>query len=322
MTNYDSSRYKPTAADLWEIKDNPAKLEVFASTTFRFRSINDLNRLIKSKLHTISGSYDLIVGIPRSGLLAANIAALHLNLPLLTLDEVKDISAAKLRMSRSTWTYESWKPGSPLRVLIVDDSTNSGNSLRRARQLISSQSAMKGATVHYMAIYATQESIKETDLYFQVVEQPRIFEWNFMHHAHAQNFLFDMDGVLCEDGPAESAENMDGYIYHLENARPKIIPSLKVGAIVTSRLERYRAQTEAWLRKHRVSYRYLIMTNLPTAEERRRLSLHGRFKADVYKRLGGSLFIESETWQAKEIATITGKAVYNLQDCEFIPATT
>jgi uncharacterized HAD superfamily protein len=214
----------------------------------------------------------------------------------------------------------SWTAGAPLRILVVDDSSNSGESMRRARRFIAGQPSLRGSTIKYLAIYASREAISDLDMHFQIVDQPRIFEWNFMHHDHAQNFLFDLDGVLCEDGPPESSESMSVYIDHLVNARPKIIPTLKIGAIVTSRLERYREQTETWLKKYGVSYRYLIMTNLPTAEERRRLSMHGKFKADVYGKLGGSLFVESEAWQAREIALITGKAVYNLENSEYIQA--
>ncbi len=52
------------------------------------------------------------------------------------------------------------------------------------------------------------------------------------------------------------------------------------------------------------------MLNLPDAETRRSLALHGAYKADVYKKIGGLMFIESEKLQAEQIATMTGKAFF------------
>lgn len=47
-----------------------------------YRSIVDLNSDIKKWISELPNDLDLIVGIPRSGLLVANLLALHLNLPL------------------------------------------------------------------------------------------------------------------------------------------------------------------------------------------------------------------------------------------------
>jgi len=46
-----------------------------------YRSINDLNNTILKQLHLIPRDIDLVVGVPRSGMLPANLLALYLNLP-------------------------------------------------------------------------------------------------------------------------------------------------------------------------------------------------------------------------------------------------
>ena len=51
-----------------------------------FRSIEDMNQAIIKGLYKVPRDIDLIAGIPRSGLLAANILALHMNLPLTDFD--------------------------------------------------------------------------------------------------------------------------------------------------------------------------------------------------------------------------------------------
>ena len=57
------------------------------------------------------------------------------------------------------------------------------------------------------------------------------------------------------------------------------------------------------------------MLNLPSAEERRRLNAHASFKASIYNELKETtLFIESETKQAKEISRLTGKSCISVED--------
>lgn len=78
---------------------------------------------------------------------------------------------------------------------------------------------------------------------------------------------------------------------------------------MTSRLEKYRKETEEWLSKHGVKYKKLYMYN-GTAEERKKLGLHADFKAGIYKQIKDSnVFIESNPGQAKRIAELTKKNV-------------
>ena len=51
-----------------------------------YRSVSDLNLDIKQWITELPNDFDLIVGIPRSGLLVANILSLYLNLPLTDVD--------------------------------------------------------------------------------------------------------------------------------------------------------------------------------------------------------------------------------------------
>lgn len=51
-----------------------------------YRSVDDLNEDSRELAFEIPNGIDLIVGIPRSGMLAGNLMALHLNLPLTDVD--------------------------------------------------------------------------------------------------------------------------------------------------------------------------------------------------------------------------------------------
>lgn len=101
------------------------------------------------------------------------------------------------------------------------------------------------------------------------------------------------------------------YREFLASASPLYLPSVQVAHLVTSRLEKYRPETEAWLKRHGVSYGKLHMLGLPSAAERRRLNMHHTFKARIYKgQLQAILFIESEEHQAREIMRLSNKPVY------------
>ena len=75
------------------------------------------------------------------------------------------------------------------------------------------------------------------DIYFEICHMPRVFEWNYMHSWVLQYCCVDIDGVLCED--PSFFENDDGKRYRkfLLHAQPKLVPTKKIGYIVTARLE-------------------------------------------------------------------------------------
>ncbi len=144
---------------------------------------------------------------------------------------------------------------------------------------------------------------------FEVVPQPRMFQWNVMHHWFLGQSCVDIDGVLCADPTNEENDDGPAYEKFLRGALPLHRPSRKIGYLVTSRLEKYRPQTEAWLARHGVQYGKLVMLDLPSKKERQRQSAHGTFKADFFRNSDAVLFIESEYDQALKIANAAGKAV-------------
>ena len=138
-----------------------------------------------------------------------------------------------------------------------------------------------------------------------------MFEWNYLHHIDLLRVCVDLDGILCEDPTAE--QNDDGELYRefILNATPKLVPTRKIGWIVTSRLAKYKYETELWLKKSGIRYDHLIMLENMTAEERKKRGIHGWFKAKVFKSLPSALlFIESDPSQAKIIADYTHKDVF------------
>jgi uncharacterized HAD superfamily protein/hypoxanthine phosphoribosyltransferase len=291
---------------IWRI---PSGL-VLPRVDVNFRTLADLNALICKKIEVISQeNFDLIVGIPRSGLLAGSIIALHLNLPLISLSDLPSLRDFKFRVSRRSATSVAPK-GRRHKVLVVDDSTNTGDAIERSHKVIGESEISRDIDFKFLAAYGVPDSIKRVDFLLEIVALPRVFEWNFMHHMLAEQFLFDLDGVFCRNGPPEYSNDGGDYVRYIANAPKNILPTSKVGVIVTSRLSKYRSITEGWLARNGVQYRELIMLDLDTPEERRKLALHAQYKADVFNQLGGLLFVESENWQATEIFKMTGRPVF------------
>ncbi|WP_339649661.1 phosphoribosyltransferase family protein [Halopseudomonas pelagia] len=273
-----------------------------------YRSISDLSALTSKYASKVPQSVDLIVGIPRSGMLVASIISLKLNLPLTDLYAFIRNDELKRGTTRTYKYHELAKPQDAKQILLVDDSIATGNSMREA---VAKVKEVYPGSVVTMAAFAQQHNVDAIDLYLDIVEKPRVFEWNIMHHHYITRACLDIDGVLCVDPTAD--ENDDGQCYRafLAGAKPLFLPSVQVAHLVTSRLEKYRPETEAWLKRHGVSYGKLHMLNLPSAEERRRLNMHHTFKARIYKeQLQAVLFIESEELQAREIMRLSNKPVY------------
>ncbi|MET4447034.1 putative HAD superfamily protein/hypoxanthine phosphoribosyltransferase [Bradyrhizobium sp. GM2.2] len=269
-----------------------------------YRSIADLSRTIHSNLHKLPEDIDVVVGVPRSGLLAASIVALALNVRLADID---GFSKGTLLASGHTRRIKALDESiaEAANILVVDDSVNTGTSMAQAREKLAQ--IFPDKTITFCAIYGAKPASLGTDLILEVVPHPRLFQWNIFHHDLLSKCCVDIDGVLCVD-PTD-AENDDGeaYIRFLLEAQPMCTPTKRVGYLVTSRLEKYRTETEHWLRRRGIEFNQLIMLDLPTKADRQRLAAHGTFKGNIFKESDALLFIESNRLQALEIARLSGK---------------
>ncbi len=284
-----------------------------------FITIKELNTDILNNLYKIPKDIDLIVGIPRSGMIVASLLAVYLNKPLTDIDSY---ISGNIYLTGSTKNTSKHAKSilEVKRALIVEDSSCYGRSIKMAKEKLAVQK-YDIQNVFYAA-YVTEETKDVVDIFLRVVDLPRTFEWNYLHTDVLNKSCVDLDGVLCVD-PAES-ENDDGVRYKefIINAKPKFIPTKKIGWIVTARLEKYRSLTEKWLSENNIEYDKLIMmTGVKSAKERRQLNCHASFKGEVYKSLNGAiLFIESDQNQAREISEISHKDVICVSDSSYFEA--
>lgn len=289
------------------------------SEVYSYKSIADLSKTISGKINIIPSSVDLVVGIPRSGMLPGSIIALYLNTPLTDVYSYLDNRALAVGQTRRVKKNSLTKCEQAKHILVVDDSIYSGNSIRVIAELLDKNKLGENVKITYCCIYGVLEKHPGVDLVFEVVPIPRFFEWNIFHHNVLESACFDIDGVLCVDPTKEQNDDGINYINFILNAEPLFIPTKKINNLVTSRLEKYRKETECWLAKNGVEYDKLYMLDLPDAETRRRLGAHAKFKSKIYREAAvTTLFVESELRQAIEIANSTGKDVFCIESMQLI----
>lgn len=286
---------------MFEDRGQEAELRV----SIEFRTIADLTSLVRDQVNHLPRDIDLVVGVPRSGLLAATMVALLRNLPLATPETLASgefLSGGQSRGMNGAPAIDRVR--SPL---VVDDSVHTGSAMAAAKTASKRQLGVEPKT---MAAYVAPEAMGAVDIALEACPMPRMFEWNWMHHADLSCCCVDIDGVLCKD--PEPFQNDDGVEYRrfLLDAEPKYLPSRPVGWLVTSRLGCYREETEKWLECNNVSYESLHMSPHATMAERQQAGDHAFQKARVYKTTPSRLFIESEQGQAEVIAQIAAKPVF------------
>lgn len=131
-----------------------------------YRTLADMSRLIRANLHRIPRLP--VVGIPRSGLMAACMIATLKNLPL---------------------------DKSQKEVLLVDDSVSGGETFAMWKKLYPNAITL--------APYVKPSSPKP-DIWFEEIPGPRVFEWNWAKHQYTRRAVLDIDGVIStETKPGE-----------------------------------------------------------------------------------------------------------------------
>jgi len=268
-----------------------------------YKSFSDLSKAIFNKITILQQmNIGLVVGIPRSGMLPANLIALYLNVPYTDIDSFIE---NRIYGAGDRQKYIKAKSNN---VLVIDDSISAGIALKKAKDKLKN---VKNYNLIYGAVYARSNSKHLVNFYCEVVDGDRIWEWNLFHNQLILGrSCLDIDGVLCRDPRPE--ENDDGEKYHkfLISAEPKFIPTVKIKTLITCRLEKYRPETLFWLNQHNIQYENLIMLNLPNAEERRKWNKYGEYKGNEYKKSDYIFFIESSLNEAKKIKEISSKTVF------------
>nr|ACO55738.1 putative p-ribosyltransferase [uncultured bacterium] len=275
-----------------------------------YRSVSDLANLTNRYASKIPHDVELVVGIPRSGMLVAAIISLKLNLPLTDLYSFNRNDELKKGNTRTYKHAHLAHPWDAKKILLVDDSIASGNSMLAAAEMV--RSVYQGKVIS-MAAFAQKENTGNVDLYFETVEQPRLFEWNILHHNLMRHACLDIDGVLHVQPTTAEMHDSESYAAFIENAPPLFTPSVPVAHLITCRPEKYRAQTEQWLKRHGVEFGQLHMLDTPAPLGPKDAAITA-FKAEIYNQDPHAiLFIENDEDVALNIMRLTSKPVFCIQ---------
>ena len=281
----------------------------------KYITLDDLNHTVRKNLYKIDHNIDFVIGVPRSGMLAATIISEFINVPLIDINSfvsgVKPSGGDRLGL---------FKASNNKKVLVIDDTTFSGKSMRSTKNKLSS---IEGYTFIYAVVYLEGDGgSKEIDLYLEDMRHEDkgwgnicLYEWNLMHHyPHVMaKIMWDLDGVFCLNPTQDSDE--EKYIEYISNAVPLFIPKVRINKIVTYRCVKYMECTKEWLKKVGINYCALVMINASNHIERHRIApSSAEYKASVYKNDDAQLFIESEADQAEKIWKLSGKPVLCIEN--------
>ena len=168
-----------------------------------YRSIADMSATIQREIWRIPQPVDLVVGIPRSGLMAANLLGLALNLPIADLEGYcagRILASGKTRRAKKhALDIHEMK-----RVVVIDDSIFMGSSMTEARERVAA--AGLPAEAIFVAVYGNSTSHPDADVVLEAVPQPRFFQWNIMHHGLLEHAIRTAERIGVD---VQTAENDD-----------------------------------------------------------------------------------------------------------------
>ncbi|MDX9746899.1 MAG: phosphoribosyltransferase [Paludibacter sp.] len=162
--------------------------------TFNYRNVNDLNNLILRKLSLFSRDFDLIVGLPESGLIPANLLALYLNRPFTDLHSFLNGHIYKAGERGSFFANVQYK-----RVLVIDDVMRHGVTMAKARERLSDMNDR--FEFSYCVVYMLDGNQEKVDLFLETIEEPAFMQWHLIRDGIREKTVFNKQSspVYCDD---------------------------------------------------------------------------------------------------------------------------
>lgn len=277
---------------------------------FRLYTLHDAECIIAANLHKLR-QFDTIIGVPRSGTIFAAFIATQLGVSL------ADVSTASRELRVAKHGYTRWGIGDFGKCLLVEDVVNQGKSTAQAFEVlkITTGGVLSRENVTTCSIWTNPKSAPNAvDINLGGPHSERYgFSWQVWHSALWPQWATDMDGVLCHDVPThvETEEHYQKWAGQPTGKwlpRPKNKNKWPVGAVITSRPEGVRQQTQNWLRAQSVYYNNLVMAPGATQEDvnknLKQMGLkRGHWKAKMAEQLGlKEFFIESCPKQSQQIS--------------------
>lgn len=266
-----------------------------------------LYRIIANNIYKIPHDIKGVIAIARGGLFPGFIISEHFNIPITTLDKFIENQQTCWFNESTTIKFNEIING---KLLIVDDSIDTGNSIYAAMEKIKNISNFYTFSFIYAAIHSTYLRFDNLIVLDDKQESFRLYEFNLFRTYIFNNVVTDLDGVLCID-PKWGLDTKENEYIDFINTAPKYLNIPSIDIILTSRLEKYRKQTEDWLYKNNIKYNKLIMSPLENINDKLLLMKENKWsdaiwKCNEYKNICGNqqripVMIESNLFDAQYI---------------------
>jgi len=244
-----------------------------------------------------------IIGVARSGVPVAAQVALYLHLPLTIFRQ----STYDMIEAGNGWrlTGNTGGDGPPV---VIDDTCMSGNSFKFVMPVVKKEFPDAVSA----CLYCNPAARVKPDMWIHDLPWPHFLEWNMFNSVMTDSLAIDFDGILCRDCYPGEDDDGERYLNFIRTATPLYpIRKTKVKLVVTARLEKYRKETEGWLKRNGIAVQQLVMAPYQTLRERQQHDM-AKFKAKHYTqflqqnhRVKPPCFVESDPHQARRIHELT-----------------
>lgn len=263
-----------------------------------------MNHAILRGLEKFPEDADLVVGIPRSGLLAGNMISLYLNLPL---TDMKGLKAKRLLGNGKRPIRNSSKEifDKARTIIVVDDCVSKGTEMLKTKKLVE-EWGYAGRVV-YVSVFCFPERPDIADINLEMIPRPMCFQWSCMHTPEIGHNCVDLDGMLSEWISPEGEAHE--YLGKLREAKPVFTPTVEIGCILAARPESSREITETWLAEHRISFKRLELVPDNVFDSPDWRTKVAQLKAAVFGEERYHLYLAGDDEIGDMVAKATGKPV-------------
>jgi len=279
----------------------------------RFITLEQYSQDIRILLSKIPNDVDAVAGVARSGLYPASMVAMWLHKPMIIVSQTRGDIVDAGNGWRLTRGHNHVEPGRG-RVLVIDDTVMSGGSQHILRKVVGKQFS----EVIFATVYCNPAAnMGKPDIHAVDLQWPHLLEWNLFNSVMSNSTAVDFDGILCHDCKSGQDDDGPAYLDFIRTATPLYLPrQVPIPLIVTARIEKYRAETEAWMHRQGIRWTKLVMHPAGSTREREQDDI-AAYKAKHYMAWaskhrpapGPIMFIESDDRQAQRIAQISGRMV-------------
>lgn len=218
----------------------------------QYRSITDMGERITASLDALPSDLDMVVGVPRSGMIAATLIALYRNLPMTDLEGL--FEGRMIKSGRRTIEQINME-GSRCKVLVVDDSVGAGTQMRAAKERL--KPLEDKFEFVFAAVFVSETGSSLVDIAMEICPQPRCFQWNVMNHYLMQRACVDVLSLLPGDVSKQATISRE--LPQIWQQTPLFKPKYKLASLVVPAYSTEREMVEKWMQQHGLSCKELVL---------------------------------------------------------------